>query len=41
MDIMKYESGTLQKINDILSRRNEIGDLLKEEDEENNRDARD
>lgn len=41
MDIMKYKSGTLDKINNILSRRNEIGDLLKEEDEENNRDARD
>lgn len=41
MDIMKYESGTLDKINGILSRRIEIGDLLKEEDKENDRDARD
>ena len=40
-DTMKYESGTLDKINEILARRDEVAKLLGEQYKESYRDARD
>lgn len=34
MDLMQYEPNTLTKINDLLSRRNELSHLLDEENKE-------
>lgn len=33
-DLIRYEPGTLSKINELLSRRAEINDLLEEENKE-------
>lgn len=34
MDLMQYKPGTLSKVNELLSRRAEINDLLEEENKE-------